>query len=207
MSNHKTDERNNSSLHSEKKENKLCIGIVGLGPIGMMLAVHLQEAGCSVLICDNDRIKTNQIRNEGIKLEDKIKKNAKFNHIYSSVGELFDQNPDYIFICLKTYQVESVLDEIPLSNTSVFISAQNGIDVENMLSEKFGDRRTMRMVINFAGNLSASNTVKVTFFNPPNYIASLDDSTKNLAEEIATLLNKVDLTTKAISSFELTKTA
>jgi 2-dehydropantoate 2-reductase len=186
---------------------KTRVGIIGLGPIGMTLAVHLQEAGCDVLICDNDRIKTNQIRNEGIRLEGIMQKSAKFSSIYSSSAELFQQNPDYVFICLKTYQVESMLNEVPESNTSVFISAQNGIDVEKMLSDKYGEKRTMRMVINFAGNLSAPNVVKATFFNPPNYIASLDDSTRNLAEEIAALLNKVELTTKTISSFELTKCA
>jgi len=198
-------EKNNKLNSSASDKKSIRIGIIGLGPIGMTLAVHLQEAGCDVLICDNDRIKTNQIRNEGIKLENIIQKNAKFSSIFSSVSELFQQNPDYVFICLKTYQEESVLDEIPLSNSSVFISAQNGIDVEQMLSDRFGDKRTMRMVINFAGNLSTPNAVKVTFFNPPNYIASLDDSTKNLADEMAALLNKVQLTTKTISAFELTK--
>lgn len=48
------------------------IGIIGLGPVGMILAVHLKEAGCQVLICDHDRVKLNLIRNEGIKLENVI---------------------------------------------------------------------------------------------------------------------------------------
>lgn len=188
---------------SDKKNRK--VGIIGLGPVGMILAVHLQEAGCDVLICDNDRIKVNQIKNEGIKLESSIQKKAKFEHICSSTLELLEQNPDYVFIALKAYQVEGVLNELPVTNTSVFISAQNGIDVENIISEKVGLARSMRMVINFAGNLSASNTVKVTFFNPPNYLACLDDSKKEHAETIAELLNTVDLQTEAISSFELTK--
>lgn len=188
-------------------KNKTHVGIIGLGPVGMTLAVHLQEAGCDVLICDNDRIKTNRIKNEGIKLENIIEKKSKFENIHSSASELLRQNPDYVFISLKTYQVESVLKEIPENNTSFFISAQNGIDVENMLSGKFGESKVARMVINFAGNLSAPNAVKVTFFNPPNYIASLDDSKKNVADEISLLLNSVQLQTESISSFELTKCA
>lgn len=183
------------------------IGIIGLGPVGMMLAVHLKEAGGDVILCDNDRIKINQINNEGIHLENGIQKSAKFENTCSSVSELFQQNPDYIFVALKTYQVPSILKEIPESNTSIFISAQNGVDTEKLLSEKLGDIRTARMVINFAGNLSGLNTVRVTFFNPPNYIACLDDSKKNYAEEIASLLNTAQLHTLAISSFELTKSA
>ena len=186
-------------------EQRKKIGIIGLGPVGMILAVHLREAGCDVIICDNDKIKINQKRNEGIKLENVIQKSARFENICSSAKELLEQNPDYVFMSLKTYQVENVLKEVPSTNTSIFISAQNGIDTEQIFSEKFGDQRTIRMVINFAGNLTASNAVKVTFFNPPNYLACLDDSGKGYAEEVDSFLNSVQLQTKAISSFELTK--
>jgi 3-hydroxyisobutyrate dehydrogenase-like beta-hydroxyacid dehydrogenase len=50
------------------------IGVVGLGPVGMITAVHLKEAGCNVAVCDNDKIKINLIRKEGIKLEEAIVK-------------------------------------------------------------------------------------------------------------------------------------
>ncbi len=188
-------------------EKNKTIGIVGLGPVGMILAVHFQEAGCNVLICDNDRIKANQIKNEGIRLENAIEKKARFEKIYPSAAELLKQHPEIVFVCLKSYQVESILNDIPQDSTSFFISAQNGIDVEHILADKAGEKRTGRMVINFAGNLSAPNTVKVTFFNPPNYIAPLDESRKNITDEIASILNSVQLETKSISSFELTKCA
>lgn len=181
------------------------IGIIGLGPVGMILAVHLKEAGCDVMICDHDRIKLNLIKNEGIKLENKIVKQQKFDFIYSSSSELLAQNPDYVFVAIKTYSVPALLKEIPENNTSVFISAQNGIDIEKLYAEKLGEHRTGRMVINFAGNLAVSNLVKVSFFNPPNYIAMLDDSEKKYAEEISALLNSVQLTTEAVNAFNLTK--
>ncbi|MBL7891155.1 MAG: 2-dehydropantoate 2-reductase [Bacteroidia bacterium] len=188
-------------------KQKIKAGIIGMGPVGMILAVHLQESGCDVLICDNDRIKINQIKNEGIKLENIIQKREKIEHIYSSTSELFEQNPDYVFIALKSYQVEGVLKDLPEANTSIFISAQNGIDIENLISEKVGAARTMRLVINFAGNLLSPNCVKVTFFNPPNYLACLDDNNKGDSETISELFNKVGLQTKAITSFELTRCA
>src|SRR3972149_12143697 len=110
------------------KENKTHVGIIGLGPVGMVLAVHLHEAGCDVMICDNDRIKTNQIKKEGIKLENVIKKKLKFEKIYFTASELLEQNPDYVFIALKSYQVARIMKEITENNLSFFISAQNGID-------------------------------------------------------------------------------
>lgn len=188
------------------KKNKK-IAVIGLGPVGMILAVHLKEAGCEVLICDNDRIKTNLIRNEGLKLENVFQKNVKMDAIFSSAAAIFEQDPDYVFLALKSYQVQSVLDQLPAGNSSMFISAQNGIDTEQVIADKLGESRTARMVLNYAGNLTAQNTVRVTFFNPPNYIAFLDDHKKEYAEELAELLNSVGLETRAISSFELTKCA
>ncbi len=181
------------------------IAIIGLGPVGLILAVHLQEAGCEVAVCDNDRIKINLIRKEGVRLEGVIQQQCFFKNIFTGIGEMKDFGADIFVVSLKTYQTSSVLPMLAeLQNESTtFISAQNGIDVEHILGGAFGESKTLRMVINFAGNLLAPNTVKVTFFNPPNYLASVDDSRTDVAEVFAARLNKVHLHTKVITSFEL----
>jgi predicted CoA-substrate-specific enzyme activase len=74
-----------------------------------------------------------------------------------------------------------------------------------MLSDVFSESKTLRMVVNFAGNLNAPNVVKVTFFNGPNYIASMDDSQNEVAKYIAETLNSVKLDTVHIHSFEIIK--
>lgn len=53
-------------------------GIIGLGPVGTILGVHLQEAGYRVMVCDADRVKINQVRNEGVRLENVIVKQTRF---------------------------------------------------------------------------------------------------------------------------------
>lgn len=183
------------------------IGIIGIGPVGMILAVHLQEAGLEVAVCDLDKIKSNLIKTNGVALDGVINKKATFKNIYSSIADLEKFNPDLLVVCLKTTQLPSAMKEIEkLSNTSLgVICAMNGIDVEQMVSKVIGESRTFRMVINFAGNLTSPNTTKVTFFTPPNYIASIDDSRRTEAEEICSFLNKVSLETKPITSFELIK--
>jgi 2-dehydropantoate 2-reductase len=190
---------------AEKKINK--IAIIGMGPVGSILASHFLKAGIEVAVCDLDKIKMNLVKTEGIILEGVIQKKSFFSHVFSSVNELESFNPDFIIISVKTTHLPSLLNEITkLSNTSTSVAcAMNGIDVENMISKAIGESRTLRMVLNFAGNLLAPNNTKVTFFNPPNYIASVDDSRKTEAEEIAGILNSVSLDTKAISSFELLK--
>ena len=51
---------------------KYRIGIVGLGPVGIILAIHLKRAGCSVSICDSDKEKVNLIRKEGLHITDAV---------------------------------------------------------------------------------------------------------------------------------------
>ncbi len=190
---------------AERKINK--IGIIGMGPVGSILASHFKDAGLEVAICDLDKMKMNLIRTEGVTLEGVVNKKHFFKQVYTSVAEFESFNPDLLVISVKTTHLPSLLNEIvKLSNTATGVAcAMNGIDVENMIAAAIGESRTFRMVLNFAGNLNAPNITRVTFFNPPNYIASVDDSRKAEANEIADLLTAVSLDSKAVSSFELLK--
>src|ERR1035437_1321956 len=182
------------------ENNKKKVAVIGIGPVGMTLAIHLQEAGLEIAVCDLDKMKTNLIKKDGVQLIGEINKKTSFKNVFSSIADLEKFNPDLVVVSLKTTHLPSAMKEIAkLSNISFgVICAMNGIDVENMSSEVIGESRTFRMVINFAGNLTAPNTTKVTFFTPPNYIASIDDSRKTELEEVCAFLNKVSLETKPI---------
>ncbi|MDX2359584.1 MAG: 2-dehydropantoate 2-reductase [Crocinitomicaceae bacterium] len=188
---------------------KLKIAIVGLGPVGMIMAVKFKEAGCDVSLCVRNKIKLNQIRSEGIRLEGKMDSTTYFEKIYSSVDEMAADklDLDYLIFSLKSYQIEKAAQQALKmdSDKLTVISAQNGIDVEKLLIPIFGSNKILRMVINYAGNLTAPNVVNVTFFTPPNYLGSIDDNSAEQAKEIADLLTEVDLQTDVVDSFELLK--
>lgn len=185
--------------------------IIGLGPIGMISAIHLQEAGYDIAICDIDKPKIDIIRKEGICLEGTITKTATFDNVYSSVKELMLFNPELLIFAIKSHHISSVLKQLEINegqhdnSLPYVISAQNGIDTEKPLAKAFGLDKTLRMVINFAANISAPNVADVTFFNPPNYIASLDSSAENIANQFANALSEVGLETVAIDSDEIVK--
>ncbi|GBD87962.1 2-dehydropantoate 2-reductase [bacterium BMS3Abin03] len=185
--------------------NKYKIGIIGLGPVGLTLAAHFKEAGCEVHICDVEKKKINLIRSNGVELVGKIEKSTYFNHIYSSVSELLEQKIDILICSVKAYHVNSVLDQIDknVADGLYLISAQNGIDIRQKYTSHFNESQILRMVINYAGNLNAPNVVNVTFFNPPNYIASIDDSKHEVAEWLSTILTGGNLETKWIDSFTI----
>jgi 2-dehydropantoate 2-reductase len=187
--------------------NPLKIAVVGLGPVGIILAVHLKEAGFEVAVCDKDKIKISLIRTEGVKLEGAMSKQVYFENIYTEVLDLKKFDPDLLIFALKTYQtLDSLTDAVKLDNEKLKVMcAQNGIDSELMFIDAFGESKTLRLVINFAGNLNSPNIVKVSFFNPPNYLASMDDSHIEFAQMISERLTEVFLDTKTLHSFEILK--
>lgn len=182
---------------------KYKIGIIGLGPVGLVLAVHLQEAGCEVLICDVEKKKINLIRNNGVELTGKVTKSTFFNRVYSSISELLEQDIDMLISAVKAYHVDSVLDQIKeqVSGNLFLLSAQNGIDIREKYTSHFDESQILRMVVNYAGNLHAPNVVNVTFFNPPNYIASVDDSRTDVAQWFSEILTSAGLETLNKNSF------
>ncbi|GAB4242624.1 MAG: hypothetical protein Kow0027_01160 [Saprospiraceae bacterium] len=186
-------------------EKAMRTAIIGMGPVGMILAAHLQKAGCEVAVCDNDKIKINLIRKEGIRLEGTIEMRTTFEHVYGSMDDLAAFEPELVLVCLKTYHTEASVQQLATLDREgcYFVSAQNGIDTEYIMADVLGESKVLRMVINFAGNLRAPNVVKVTFFNPPNYLASVDDSATEVANYQAGKMTQAGLDTRVINSFEL----
>ncbi len=186
---------------------KIKVGIVGLGPVGIILAVKLKEAGCSVALCDKDEFKLKKIREDGITLEGVYASTVRFDMVYNTVAEMQPLDLDYLVFSLKSYQTPGAIKEAELlmSEKLTVVAAQNGIDIEQILAASFGESKTLRMVINYAGNTISANSVKVTFFTPPNYVASINDSRYKEAELFAEILNSVKMTTKNVDSFDIIK--
>ena len=185
------------------------IAVIGQGPVGQILAVHLQEAArnlgdqsLEVLICDSDKARMHLIQKEGIELAGAISKKATFEHLFTSVRDLLPFHPDVIVFSVKAYHLAGLIRDMgdfPRQGV-LYISAQNGLDTE---LEAFGESNTFRMVVNYAGNHRAPNVIGVSFFNPPNYVASIDDSQPEQARWWADLLTSVKLDTMAVDSFEI----
>jgi len=185
------------------------VGIIGLGPVGMILANKFQEAGCDVALCVRNEVKHNKIKNDGIVLENTIQSTTKFNKVVRNISEFEPLDLDYLVFAIKSYQVAGTLAEAAQLNTEklTVVAAQNGIDVEELLVSTFGESKIVRMIVNFAGNTISPNTTKVTFFTPPNYVGSINDSKTEETKVLADILTNVNLETKAVDSFELLKRA
>ena len=187
-------------------DKKLKIGVIGMGSIGLVLAVTLQEAGCEVVVCDYDKEKMNRIRNEGIKIIGAFNKTCFFDYNYTSVADLLEHDVDILISAVKSYRVDLLLDQIEhySHNGMYLLCAQNGIDIGLKYISHFNDSQILRMVINFAGVLNAPNVSSVTFFEPPNYIASINDAHPEVSAKLADLMTKGGMQTDSIDSFTIT---
>lgn len=185
-----------------KDKNLYKVGIVGLGPVGMILAVQFREAGCEVAVCDIIQEKLNLIRTDGIKLEGKIIRSAFFDRIYSSVNDMLQSDVDIVIFSVKANQDARIIKQIGTSANKDLniVIAQNGIGTEKIFASVFDESQILRMVVNFAGNLKSPNTVNVTFFNPPNYVASVNGTRQKTAQRITDAMNSIRMETKCVDT-------
>jgi len=188
--------------------NKYKIGVIGLGPVGLMLAHYFRKAGCEVVLCGRSKNQTDLIKSEGVHLAGIRDERSQFEVVCSTVKEMMRTNVDIIICSVKAYQIESILHDINLYNKNyrlMIVAAQNGIGIADKYSFLFDLSRIFRFVINFAGNMNAPNVVNTTFIIPPNYIASVDDTRSDVAAWLAEALSSVELDTSVVDSFEITK--
>ncbi len=162
--------------HSAREPSPPTVGIVGLGPIGSILAVLFREVGCRVVVCDRDIVRLHQIRQKGIRLTGIWNKSCKPNAITTTLKEMATHQPYAVFFAVKAYHLADLVKHLSvLQQAGDFpwlISAQNGIDVEALLAEASTKARVLRMVINFAGNLQEDGSIRVNFFIPPNFLGN-----------------------------------
>ncbi|HPQ08616.1 MAG TPA: 2-dehydropantoate 2-reductase [Bacteroidia bacterium] len=182
--------------------------IVGGGPIGLLLSNYFSKSNSNIFLLDTDKVKVNLIKSEGIIIENGDKKEKIIlKNVYSSISEIDSSATiDIVIFSTKSYHTFNAAKQIKEKfGVLPVVSAQNGIETENILASVFGESNVLRLVINFAGNLLAPNVVKQSFFIPPNYIASIDDSKTHIASQFAQKLTSVQITTKEIDSFQLIK--
>ena len=184
---------------TERNNNgPLRIGVIGVGPVGGIITAHLIEADAFVVACDMIQNRMDKIKKSGLILQHQIEKKVKVPEVCYSIQEFEKYNLDIIIIAVKTPALKNVLKQLQSLTTDNmhFLVAQNGIDNEVEVAKVFGDAKTLRMVVNFAGNMSDLNRVHVSFFNPPNYLAALMPQGEEIAKKIVDLFNSVGLQTE-----------
>ena len=192
--------------------DKYRFGIIGAGPVGSIMAAHLAKAGHNVTLIDILKAHMDEIKKNGLSITGLKELDVTFpnDNICYGIDELSGKDLDYLFISVKA----SVLPQIlPMVKQVVkpginFISLQNGLDNEELIADVFGKANTIRIVVNYAGNLIDNGKVRMSFFNAPNYIGMIDPRAEKKAKDLAKVISAADLETsftKEIKKYEWEK--
>lgn len=187
--------------------------VIGAGPIGGIMGAHLKRAGHDVLLVDILRDHLEEIGRKGLSITGFREMNVSFpgDDLLLSIDELAGRDVDFLFVSVKASIMPRILPLVAnvLGEETILVSLQNGLDTEDFIAEAFGRERTLRIVVNYAGNLVGNGLVRLSFFNAPNYIGMLDAGAEEAARELAVIISGAELETeftREIKKYEWEKT-
>ncbi|MCK4646311.1 MAG: ketopantoate reductase family protein [Candidatus Aminicenantes bacterium] len=174
------------------------IAVIGAGPVGSIMAAFLAHNQENVFLIDFRKELIDAVEKNGITLTgvgDNF--DVRMKGTGYSTASLSQFDADYILIAVKFNFLDSLLEEIKpiFKPAQKIVILQNGIDNEDSAAEKLSRNDILRFVINYAGMIIQPGTVKMSFFNPPNYIGALSPENEPVANEIAKFIGDAGLET------------
>ncbi len=181
------------------RDEKLRFAIIGAGPTGGIMGAHLAKAGHDVTFVDILKDHLDEIKRSGLSITGLREMTVRFaeDNLCCSIDEIAGKDIDAFFISVKASVLSKILpmmERVSRPGTT-FISLQNGLDTEEYIADVFGKENTLRIVVNYAGNLIDNGKVWMSFFNPPNYIGTIDPSAEAKARTLADVITAADLET------------
>ncbi|MFX1373898.1 MAG: ketopantoate reductase family protein [Promethearchaeota archaeon] len=173
--------------------------IIGIGPTGGILAAHLATAGYEVVLVDINENHMNAIKNNGLKIRYLKEFNITFpkENILNSINDLQNKEIDVLFIAVKAPHLRNILSQVKkvVKSKTTLISMQNGFDTEQIIAEYIGEENSLRMIVNFGGYIIDNGVIRMSFFNPPNYLGLLTIKAEEKAKKIAEIITSSGMET------------
>jgi len=186
--------------------SKYKFGVIGVGPVGGIMGVHLAKAGHDVILVDILKAHMDEIKRNGLTITGFKDINTPFpkDNICYGIDELSGKDIEVIFISVKASvlsQILPILKQVAKPGMTI-ISLQNGLDNEELIADVFGKENTLRIVVNYAGNIVDNGKVRMSFFNAPNYIGMIDPAAEKKARTLAEVISAADLETAFTSDIK-----
>jgi 2-dehydropantoate 2-reductase len=178
--------------------SELKMSIIGVGPVGGILAAHLVHAGHDVVACDIQIPHLNVMKERGLSISGVSEVVARCNKVAYNVSELGNfPDVDLMIIATKASILPGLIPEITkVARPGMhFVVCQNGLDNENYVAETFHPDHVLRLVINYGGSQMGDGNIYMSFFNPPNYIGAMTAKGEPMARKLATMLTDSGLET------------
>ena len=178
-------------------------GLVGTGPVGLSIAAHLVKAGERLQVLCIEPDKAAALRSEPLYIDGMLKAQVRLPEIHGKLEDFLARGPDVILLATKSSDGPALLDEIqrlkPAPET-VFVSCQNGLDVERYISDRFGEEHALRMVLHFGCSMQSPNHVHVSFART-HIISDRKEVKPAVAHNLASQLSSVGFVTEARTDY------
>lgn len=185
----------NQAINGRSNEKEMTaegpiIGVIGLGPVGSILAAHLAKKQANVVVQDAMPHIRAKVRQDGIHIGGVTEFSAKIDNVVDSISELAKFGAEVIFIVTKACYLKDVLPEVKQIYTPDMkvVSFQNGLDNERLIAEDLKAETIYRFVINYAGGIISPGNATMNWFQPPNYVGAYrrgkyrtDETTRRIA--------------------------
>jgi len=186
---------------------KPTFGVIGLGPVGSILAAHLAKSKVDVVVQDAMPNIRSKVKQDGITISGITDLTTKIGKIANSIPELAEFGAEIVFIVTKACYLKDILPEIDQIYTPKMkiVSFQNGLDNERLITEQLRIDTAYRVVINYAGNLAGAGNAVMNWFQPPNYVGAFRKgkySTDETTRTIASILTAAGLKTEESSDIK-----
>jgi 2-dehydropantoate 2-reductase len=174
-----------------------CNLVIGLGPVGAIVAFRLKAAGERVFAVERNVERAMAVRKSGILLTDETGSRTEvLDGVFDTPSDAVASGHfDCVFVCVKANDLPSLRADLGVLGASgaTVTSLQNGLGIEDLLLSSVGADRFIRGVVNFAGQMENPGCVRVTFFQPPNRLGGLVPAAEGRARAVAELLTRVGL--------------
>ena len=176
-------------------QQQRCIGVIGVGPVGGILAAHLAAAGENVVVVDILEGHLEEIRENCLRISGIVDIEARIPRACLSISDLREMDLDYLFVAVKAPVLPRIMGEVAkvVGDDAKVISYQNGLDTELVVAEHVNPDNVFRGVINYAGMCKGRGHIMMTFFNGPNYLGPVNGGSWEAAQEIAGMMRSASL--------------
>lgn len=178
--------------------------VIGLGGTGQALAAAVLRGAPEALLVVTREAGREQLLREGLEVSGALAMRSEVRNAAASIAALDDFRPDLVFLATKTFHLARVVEDLAGLAWQGFdvVSCHNGLGPEDFVAERLGAQRVFRMSLNFGGIQNDQCRSTTTFFNPPNFLGSLDPERRSDAEAIARLLTDGGLSTEAVGDIK-----
>jgi 2-dehydropantoate 2-reductase len=178
--------------------------VVGIGAIGSVLAAALLKKHPDTILVGRRPETGKTLRQRGIQITGVMNYRAPVNNYIHTISDLKSEGPLILFICTKTFHLETLLEELQdvVTPGTKIISTHNGLGTEDLIAEKFGMGTAFRMSMNYGAAIKDPGNVEVTFFNRPNHIGCLSQDNRELGSQIAAILTDCGLDTESVDDIK-----